>query len=410
MFKEITFNHWRQFNNVHLALDDRMTILTGENGTGKTTILNILSKHFGWNLQLISTPLPVSKRRAKQIWTDVWKMYDIDFTIAPGSHEIGSIEYQDGHICKLMVPPPSDKAQYNLKYTNQQGMSGLHIPSHRPPFSYHRITNIPADPKTVQQQYQDYHNILLQLYQSERSQNPGSTLKQSLIALALFGYGNEALLGNPDYQRTFEEFQEVLRLLLPKVLGFKKLEIRMPDIVLITDSGDFSLDAASGGIGAIVGIAWQIYMYGEDKSRFVVTFDEPEDHLHPSMQRELLPKLIDAFPNTQFIVATHSPFIATSSPLAKVYALAFNDENRVDSLLLDQADLSGTANETLREILGVPLSIPIWAEDRLKAITNKYRDQELTSSLLHQLRNDLRDNHLGLFLPDALSHLGGGDA
>lgn len=132
------------------------------------------------------------------------------------------------------------------------------------------------------------------------------------MSLAVFGYGSIAVIENPEYNRMFEDFQEVLRILLPKVIGFIRLEIRVPDIVFVTESGDFSLDAASGGIGAIVGIAWQIFMYGQDKEGFVVTFDEPESHLHPSMQRELLPNLFRAFPKTQFIIATHSPFIVPS--------------------------------------------------------------------------------------------------
>lgn len=406
MFEELTLHRWRQFNSIQLKLDERMTVLTGENGTGKTTILNILSKHFGWNLKFISTPLPVSKTKAKRIWSDVWEMFDSDSSVQPGSHEVGSITYREGQICQLMAPPQVTQAQYDLTYNNKQGVLGLHIPSHRPPFTYHRITSIPTDPTTVQQQYQNYQNILLQLFQSDRTQNPGSALKQSLVSLAVFGYGSEAVVENLEYRRIFEEFQNVLNILLPKPLGFRRLEIRMPDIVFVTDSGDFSLDAASGGVGALVGIAWQIFMYGDDKNGFVVTIDEPESHLHPSMQRELLPNLFRAFPNTQFIIATHSPFIATSSPDALVYALTFNDDIRVDSMLLEKADLSGTANETLREILGVPLSIPVWVEDKLIEIVEKYKGQELSKKNLQQLRDELRENQLGLFFPEALSDLG----
>jgi predicted ATPase len=410
IFSEITLEHWRQFNNIAINLDKRMTVLTGENGTGKTTILNILSRHFGWNIQLISTQLPVSKRHRARIWSDVWERINADLEVKPGSYKVGNIVYNSGQTCQLMAPPDLTQAQYNLTYKNQQPVIGLHIPSHRPSFSYHRITNIPTEPKTSQEQYQQYQNILLNFFQSDTVKNPWVALKQSLISLAVFGYDSEAVMANPEYRRIFEEYQEILRILLPKVLGFKKLEVRLPDIVFVTETGDFSIDAASGGVGALVSIAWQIFMYGQDKDEFVVTFDEPESHLHPSMQRELLPNLLRAFPRTQFIISTHSPFIVTSSPTAKVYALTFSEIRRVDSLPLEAVNLSGTADETLREILGVPISVPIWVEERLQEILNRYQDQELTISKLQDLKKDLIDSDLRALLPDAISYLKGDNA
>lgn len=59
--------------------------------------------------------------------------------------------------------------------------------------------------------------------------------------------------------------------------------------------------------------------------RFVVTFDEPENHLHPALQRTLLPTLSAAFPQVQFIVATHSPFMVSSMKDSAVYVLRYQD-------------------------------------------------------------------------------------
>jgi predicted ATPase len=410
LFKNLSLHHWRQFNHVSLEFDSRMTVLTGGNGTGKTTVLNILSRHFGWNLQFVSTPLKASKRQAKQIWADYWDVLRNELEPAPGSVQVGSITYSNDQESRLMTPVVSENAQYALSYSHQETISGLHIPSHRPTFTYHRIANIPIDPKTSQQHYQAYDQVMQQAYQATRSDNPGVTLKQSLIALALFGYGSEAVVANIEYKELFERFQDILRILLPKNIGFRRLEVRMPEIVFVTNTGDFSLDAASGGIGAILGIAWQIFMYGVDKNSFVVTIDEPESHLHPSMQRELLPNLFHAFPDTQFIIATHSPFIVTSTPKARVYALVVNATNSIDSHGLETADLSGTANETLREILGVPISVPIWVEDRLDSIIAKYRNIDLSFEVLTKLKQELVANGLSSLLPDAIDSLGGKSA
>ena len=59
-------------------------------------------------------------------------------------------------------------------------------------------------------------------------------------------------------------------------------------------------------------------MYGVGKQRFTMLIDEPENHLQPSMQREFLLALTEAFPNCNFIVATHSPFIVSSAADATV--------------------------------------------------------------------------------------------
>ncbi|MFJ5470651.1 AAA family ATPase [Pectobacterium carotovorum] len=47
-------------------------------------------------------------------------------------------------------------------------------------------------------------------------------------------------------------------------------------------------------------------------SEGIILIDEVDLHLHPEWQREFLPRLINVFPNMQFIVSTHSPFIIQS--------------------------------------------------------------------------------------------------
>ena len=52
-----------------------------------------------------------------------------------------------------------------------------------------------------------------------------------------------------------------------------------------------------------------------------VIIDELEQHLHPRWQRMILTQLRTLFPNIQFIVATHSPLLASSCPDVIVYRL-----------------------------------------------------------------------------------------
>src|SRR5207249_8632253 len=53
----------------------------------------------------------------------------------------------------------------------------------------------------------------------------------------------------------------------------------------------------------------------------IVIIDELEQHLHPRWQRTILPQLRELYPKIQFVVATHSPLIASSCPDITVHRL-----------------------------------------------------------------------------------------
>ncbi|MDR3196913.1 MAG: AAA family ATPase [Planctomycetaceae bacterium] len=66
-----------------------------------------------------------------------------------------------------------------------------------------------------------------------------------------------------------------------------------------------------------------------------VLIDEPETHCHLAMQYEVLPLIADLFPNIQLIVATHSPAVISSLRNSVVYDLSsqqlVSDEQRLGS-------------------------------------------------------------------------------
>ncbi len=59
----------------------------------------------------------------------------------------------------------------------------------------------------------------------------------------------------------------------------------------------------------------------------IVLIDEPEAHLHVSLQKTILPFLIRFFPGLQFIVATHSPYVRDSISNVMVYDLEEDFQN-----------------------------------------------------------------------------------
>lgn len=389
-FARIAIENWRQFELVDIPLDRQVTVLTGPNGCGKTTLLNTLGRHFGWNVNLVSTPF-LSERQQAKIWSEFGRER-IDDDRAASLRTIGSITYSNGRACTLHVPEEASKnPQYTLQYHGQQTVHGLTIPSHQPAVNYQAVGQIPTDPKAAESHYQDFQQLLLQSYVSERARNPTLALKQSLIALAVFGPGNAAVAPNLEYRSVFENFQETLRRTLPRDLGFQRLEIRMPDVVLVTSTGDFALDAMSGGVGALFMVAWQIQLFTSTrKGPCTVLLDEPENHLHPSMQRSLLPSLSAAFPENRFIVATHSPFVVASDPGATVVALTFGATRKISSQILDEADLASSPSIILREVLDVPTTVPMWVEEKIRSILQKHHAEQNPAIRAERIFDELK--------------------
>jgi hypothetical protein len=321
------------------------------------------------------------------------------------SPEIGTLRYSDGSQASLIVPDDGN-AQFHVGISGQCDVRGIFLPSHRPVYSYKRVEQIPTQLDAREQLFEQYLNNLRQFYSaSARIESPSYRLKAALISLATFGYGNEVVERNEEAIATFEGFQDALRRVLPPQLGFKGLAVRMPDVVFECRSNDFSLDAASGGIAAIVDVAWQIYMKSLlEPDGFVVVADEPENHLHPELQRSLLPGLIAAFPNVQFVVATHNPFMVTSVPESHVFVMSF-DEGTVVSQGLADADRTASANKVLMDVLGVPFPMPLWVETELARVVDRVGDQPVTKELLASVKDDLATLGLGHLFPEVVGRL-----
>jgi predicted ATP-binding protein involved in virulence len=66
--------------------------------------------------------------------------------------------------------------------------------------------------------------------------------------------------------------------------------------------------------------------------RALVLLDEIDLHLHPSLQRTLVPRLREALPNVQFIVTTHSPLVLSSFDRNEIVALDRDAEGGVREL------------------------------------------------------------------------------
>ena len=395
-FKALQIEGWRQFGSVQIEFHPRATIITGANGSGKTTLLSILSQHFGWALSFIGT-LRIDRRGARRYFSGIIN------DVAEGNTDVGKLTYDDGAVATLHAP--TEGASFQVSIHGLQTVHGIYITSHRPVYTYQAVTEIPTAVQAGDQLFNQYLNIIRQYYQpNARIQSPSHRLKAALISLATFGYGNKVVEPNDEARETFEGFSKILSDVLPPNLGFRGIAIRMPEVIMETRTGDFSLDAASGGIAALVDVAWQIYMRSRSGENFTVLIDEPENHLHPSLQRAVLPGLLSAFPQAQFIISTHNPFVVTSVRDSNVIALDFID-GRVKSTKLQNVNRSANANQILTDVLGVPFPVPLWVEDEVESIVNSVRDEELTTELLTTLKERLNLIGLGHLFPEVIDRL-----
>lgn len=426
-FERLRIAGWRQFASVDIQFHPRLTVITGANGAGKSTLLNLLSSHLGVSRPYLG--VPSKKAGTVQFLSGVFSMPSklISWFVRSKNEPqatIGEILYTNGMKSAITVPRIGGLT-YSPQLTNQQGVLGFHMPSHRLMPTYQRVPSLDFEGIPPSQAFQ---RLINETYAGYMGSHTGGSvlyqLKNIIASWAALGAGNEYLDKDPEKLKAYRGFVDVLKKVLPEELGFFDIKIQPPDIILRTKSGSFLIDAASGGILTIIEVAALIYACSlrEDvKGRaFVVTFDEPENHLHPALQRTLLPTLIEAFPDVQFIVATHSPFMVSSMRDSLVYVLRYQDiqveepdtkwvapeTTRVDSTALDYVNRAGSAGEILRQVLGVPVTHPEWVEGELNRLVAKYEHAPLSSETIESLRVDVEKAGLSEFFSDALVRVG----
>lgn len=125
----------------------------------------------------------------------------------------------------------------------------------------------------------------------------------------------------------FESFENVLK-------GFfedKDLKLRFNyrdyTFHIETQGKSFKFTELSDGFSAIIDIIADLILKMQKQDTLVMDYlkpgivliDEIETHLHLQLQKIVLPLLTKLFPNIQFIVTTHSPFVLNSLPNATAF-------------------------------------------------------------------------------------------
>lgn len=131
----------------------------------------------------------------------------------------------------------------------------------------------------------------------------------------------------------FDSFVSLLRSLfddsnLELVFDYRDYSFRIK-----TQGKLFKFTELSDGFVAAIDIIADLIMKMQDEKSVshvydksgIVLIDEIETHLHLSLQKDILKLLTSVFPNIQFIVTTHSPFVLSSLNTATAFDLEHQD-------------------------------------------------------------------------------------
>ena len=159
---------------------------------------------------------------------------------------------------------------------------------------------------------------------------------------------------------------------------------------ILTQGKTFKFTEMSDGFAAVLEIIIDLILKMQRKDSLtrayeqegIVLIDEVETHLHLELQRLVLPLLTQLFPNIQFIVTTHSPFVLNS--IGNAVAFDLEHQQLVD-------DLTEYSYESLAEgYFGVRTSSS-YTEMQWERFKELLKKETLLSSEKNELKNLISD-------------------
>lgn len=278
---KLKIDHVRHLRNIAISLSSekmKHLIFTGKNGSGKTSVLEALANY------LSESSKEISDIESGIDLTFNQSLDAISTSLATGEFILAY--YKAERIFQAEVPKHIDKVELKDKYA---------------------ISEAPG---------REFIRYLLDLKATEAfARNNGKVEKADEI------------------KQWFIKFQELLR----KIFSDDSLELVFEEDTFsfqIKETGKdiFDFNTLSGGYAAVLDIVLDMMIRMEKKTNRsfdfnipgIVLVDEIETHLHIELQKTVMELLTTIFPNVQFVVSTHSPFILSSIPDAVIYDLEKN--------------------------------------------------------------------------------------
>lgn len=319
---EIKIEELRHLSNISICLkEDQRTnlLLTGKNGSGKTTVLKALKKYLSVipdnEMKSLEENWPKwMKQKKKEMETaksenekfDAQQMYEIYYNNIK--------KYRDGLLVAFNQKDGLESSFQNghfiLAYYGAERKTDLIIQNGVEDVVLDRSYSLDSNPGTV----------LLKYLVHLKTQQAYARNEHDMAAVELL-------------DQWFARFEEALKVLLDNESIALRYDYKNYNFQIIEDGRNaFGFDQLSDGYSAVIQIMADLILRMEQNwlktgilssydAEGIVLIDELETHLHISLQKNILPFLTKFFPNIQFIVSTHSPYILNSIENCVIYDL-----------------------------------------------------------------------------------------
>ena len=304
--KKIHIGQVRHLKDVDIPICEdkcRHLILTGRNGSGKTSLLEAMREYF----ELLCKIFDKSNK--------INSVYKIPQNLLLLSD--ASLAQQDNILRNTIHLNFNVKDEEQLEVFNQHDIVIAF-------FQDARDFSSPQPKKIEKVKLKDRYLI---------SDRPRELFVKYLLDMKM----TEALSKNnshPDKALQIGEWFDKLEKLLQRLFSDNELKLIFDEDTFefkIKEPGGklFDFNTMSAGYAAAFDIIVDLMMRMEKNSNRsfhydmpgIVLIDEIETHLHLELQKLILPMLTELFPNIQFIVSTHSPFVINSIENATIFDL-----------------------------------------------------------------------------------------
>ena len=307
--KRIKVNNIFHLRNFQISIEEDKSphlIITGKNGSGKTSILNAIVEHLDYIKEDVSKDFASLKDNLKrfQKWqkdnTDPNDTLSIERSVMYYQDRIkkyfGKVEIDFTDIDSLIRNYQESKFIIAFYQADRKVRMSEPINPTKP--------NIKEKWNVKETATQEFLNFLSDLkIQEALARN--EKLEEEANVITQWFSEFEGLL-----KEVFQD--DDLRL----VFNYKDYSFRIG-----TEGKSFKFTEMSDGFAAVLDVIVDLILKMQNKDKLIVLIDEIETHLHLELQKIILPLLTKIFPNIQFIVTTHSPFVLNSLNSAMAFDL-----------------------------------------------------------------------------------------